>query len=292
VWEELCAAGVIVVAKGMVTCAFGDFVLDQIRKARKQKSDAGKEGAESRARTMAERKAQGRSEEHTGDIAGEYDGNTPAIAAERNGAIEQNQPVTFDSASQLKIESEKKESPLPPQPVPAPGIVSNGSAVGGRDPIQAVIQAFDRLIIEFFGKQAGRRFQANNDAATAATWLQDAGGDVDRVIQAIDECIAKHVDQGGQAPSALRYYGNPVSRLIAEGPKPVTLTAMSKPSAGQVKTGPKAVWMEVRKLATDNWHDDIAKQINALGKTDPAAANAYAESVREQVSRKKERAAA
>ena len=283
----------------MVTCAFGDFVLDQIRKARKQKSDSGKEGAEARARTMAERKARDGSEEHTGGIAGEYDGNTTAIQPERGGTVEQNQAVSFGGASQLKIETEnkKEEAPLPPQAVPAK--VMNGHANGSSssvesDHAQAIVQEFDRLIVAFWGKQAARFAPADTDLFTAAKWLDRMEGDVSGVIQAIDGCMADEVDRGRLAPPRLSFYNQSITRFMAAASQPVTLTANSPPSAGKARQGGggEPLWMTMATKALLNWHDDIATELQRLGKEDPDVANAYAESVRELVSRPKEQAAA
>lgn len=82
VWDELCEAGVLVVAKGMVTCSFGDFILEKVRKARKQKVEAGEAGGEAKARAMAERKASEAVPERSTGVPGEYNGNTAGIAAE------------------------------------------------------------------------------------------------------------------------------------------------------------------------------------------------------------------
>lgn len=292
VWDELVDAGMIAVAGGMITCAHGDFVLDRVRKARQQKVDAGKEGAAARAETIAARNPKNTQEARSPDVRGEYNGNTTAIAFERDGKSEQNQRSNFGSADQLKTETKKKN------PAGNARETSSPANNGGGKAVQDVINEFYLIAGRIWGNDVMRqeRTDTPKNAGHATEWLKLSHGAFGVVSQAIDTALTKY-SQTNRCPGSLGAIWKSMPDHINTAMKPVTLTAMSSgQSAGRAKVGGKALWLKVFEQALENGHQDIASHLMSLaGDEEPnevEAANDYAASVQEHVSRKKERAAA
>lgn len=297
VWDELVSSGMIAVSRGMVTCSHGDFVLERVRKARQQKVDAGKEGAAARAETIAARNAKNAPEARSPDVRGEYDGNTTAIAIERDGKSEQNQRPNFGSAHQLKTETEKKNPAGNAREASGPAKTMNGHVNGG-GLVQEVIEEFYRIAGEIYGKDVMQRERSNhaNNAVLAQDWLHQAGGSLQQVSAAMGSALAAW-SRTRTCPGMLGAISKSMPSHIDVAGRGATLTAMSSGrSAPSAKVGGKTLWLKVFEQAIENGHGEIASHLVALaGDEAPGeveAANAYAESVREHVSRKKERAAA
>jgi hypothetical protein len=290
-FDELVGAGLVSVENGMIRFPHADRIIADVQSNRDKKANDGRTGGEAKAANAKN------IQETSAKLPPNFAEVSPKLATE----IEQNQALSSSTITNNQLNKEE-EAPLPPQAVPAKTMNghangSSSSSSSSSDEMHAhalaIVQAFDGLIVEFWGKQAARFAPADTDLFTAAKWLDRMEGDVSGVIQAIDGCMADEVDRGRLAPPRLSFYNGSITRFMAAASRPVTLTANSPPSAGKARQGGgEPLWMTMATKALLNWHDDISTELQRLGKEDPDLANAYAESVRELVSRPKERAAA
>lgn len=285
-FDELVGAGLVSVEDGMIRFPHADRIVADVQANRDKKANDGRIGGETKATNA-------RNNQETSE---KLPPNLDEVLPKHETESEQNQGV--DSSSSTINHKPIEEAPLPPQAVPVSPVNSHTNSVVESDHLQAIVQAFDRLIVEVWGKQAARFGTKDTDIKTAAMWLDRMDGDVSGLIQAIDECMVDEADRGRKPPNSLSFYNSVIPRFMATVSRPCTLTTATVGksfSAGPTKaamTGKQPLWLEVHNTALDNGWFDIAKELRGMADVSVDDANRYAESVRDTISAKKERAAA
>lgn len=200
------------------------------------------------------------------------------------------------------IENTKKPSPLKEQTQNQTTSVGSTAATpsringgGGGSDIQQIIAGFDSRIVDYWGEESRRDEPARDDAQIAGQWLAKAGGSVEAVMNAIDAEMEKERGKNSGPPGSLKAYRVSVPAKIANGtaPRSTNGTGKAVSYAGTAATAGMPIWTEIRKLATDNWHDDVAAEIQRRAREHgDDEANRFAEGMRSFVSTKKAMAAA
>lgn len=274
-FDELVQAGVVKIEDGMIRFPYADVIIAEVQAGRDKKAKFGALGGEGRNSAYAGA-SKGVQEEH--------ERNTAGVPPETENGNQQNQRFSESKKTTTNHQPESKNPP--PTPSPAHG-------GGGGSEIHQIIAGFDQRIVSYWGLEAKRDQSASEDAHFAGLWLAKAQGSVEAVLNAIDDEMEKERTNNRRPPGSLKAYRVSVPAQIGQVRSAKGSASNGYPTAGPSSSAATPIWTEIRKLATRNWHDDIAAEIRRTAeKEGDEAANSFARSMEALVSRKKARAAA